>query len=126
MPPGTFRIRHSYIDKVFNLFYRPQTKLRTRLCFYTVSVILFTGGGSAPLHAWIHTTPPGSRHPPGSRPPGTVHARRNGQYAGGTHPTGMQSCLNWTFMHSPKDVYYCDSNQEWGTRPYTGLSLLEV
>ena len=36
-------------------------------------------------------------HPAGSRPPGadttpTEHAGRYGQRAGGTHPTGMQSC----------------------------------
>ena len=36
-----------------------------RLCFYTcLSVILFTGGVSASVHAGIHTSPPpGSRHP---------------------------------------------------------------
>ena len=34
---------------------------------------------------------PQSRHPP-SRPP-TEHAGRYGQRAGGTHPTGMQSCF---------------------------------
>ena len=46
-----------------------------RLYFYTcLSVILFTGGGSASVHVgtadslWEHT-PPGSRLPPGSRPP---------------------------------------------------------
>ena len=38
------------------------------------------------------TPPPGSRHPPGSRPPPAEHAGRYGQRAGGTHPTGMQSC----------------------------------
>ena len=50
-----------------------------------------------PLGAKAH---PRSRHPPGSRstPPGPhtpprEHAMRYGQHAGGTHPTGMQSCL---------------------------------
>ena len=33
------------------------------------------------------TPPPRSRHPPGK------HAGRYGQCAGGTHPTGMQSCF---------------------------------
>ena len=45
-------------------------------------------------------TPPGSRHPsreqtplPGAdTPPGADHAGRYGQHAGGTHPSGMQSC----------------------------------
>ena len=33
-------------------------------------------------------------HPPiPGTPPGTEHAGRYGQRAGGTHPTGMQSCL---------------------------------
>ena len=40
-------------------------------------------------------TPPGTRHPPGpgTLPPGAEHAGRYGQRAGGSHPTGMQSCL---------------------------------
>ena len=42
--------------------------------------------GSASVHAGI--PPPWSRHPPGAD-----HAGRYGQRAGGTHPTGMQSCL---------------------------------
>ena len=80
------------------------------------------GGGSASVHAgippWEQTPPPRSRppprpgrppleqtppgrhpppqtrHPPGQAlPPGTEHAGRYGQCAGGTHPTGMQSCF---------------------------------
>ena len=39
-----------------------------------------------PLGPCIH--PPGTMHPPG-----TEHAGRYGQRAGGTHPTGMQSCF---------------------------------
>ena len=39
-------------------------------------------------------TPPHSRHPPQQNPPSTAgHAGRYGQRAGGTHPTGMQSCV---------------------------------
>ena len=39
-------------------------------------------------------TPPQTRYPPrpGTPPPGAEHARRYGQRAGGTHPTGMHSC----------------------------------
>ena len=39
--------------------------------------------------------PPGSGTPPPDQvhPPGAVHAGRYGQQAGGTHPTGMHSCL---------------------------------
>ena len=52
-------------------------------------------------HPREQTPPPRSRQPPleadtplGSRPPSpTKHAGRYGQRAGGTHPSGMQSCL---------------------------------
>ena len=79
--------------------------------FLHVSVILFTGG------CLPHTpgqTPPG-RQPPGQTPPlgqtptwadtppwqtpppCAAHAGRYGQQAGGTHPTGMQSCFSRCF-----------------------------
>ena len=66
-------------------------------------------------------TPPRSRHPPGSRhppweqtpplgadtpPPPAEHAGRYGQRAGGTHPTGMQSCIMWTFSHCNLSPYF--------------------
>ena len=41
----------------------------------------------ADTHPWEQTPPPR----PG-RHPCTVHAGRNGQQAGGMHPSGMQSC----------------------------------
>ena len=37
--------------------------------------------------------PRGTGIPPGADPPSIEHAGRYGQRAGGTHPTGMQSCL---------------------------------
>ena len=58
-----------------------------------------------PLHAGIHphqrqAPPPHwtrGRHPS----PSAVHAGRYGQQTGGTHPTGMQSCLIlWTVIFS--------------------------
>ena len=67
--------------------------------FLHVSVILFTGG-VCPIACWTTLpgpeagtptradTPPG----PGTLPTSAVHAGRYGQQAGGTHPTGMQSC----------------------------------
>ena len=72
-----------------------------RLCFCTcLSVILFTGGGgSASVHAGIADAPPGAdpleqTPTPRSRHlPCTVHDGRYGQQAGGTHPTGMHTCL---------------------------------
>ena len=53
-------------------------------------------GAGTPYHQ--DQAPPGSGHPPpeqtppGTRPPGAVHAGRYGQRAGGMHHTGMQSC----------------------------------
>ena len=80
------------------------------------SVILFTGGVSAPVHAGMHT-PLGQVHPlgrytpqagtpPAGTPPGQVHPPSTspsdstpplGQQAGGTHPTGMLSCFTIYF-----------------------------
>ena len=77
-------------------------------------MILFTGGGGGGggggIPACTETdTPPQTprwvRHPPelstqppppGTKytpPPGAEHAARYGQRAGGTHPTGMQTCF---------------------------------
>ena len=55
----------------------------------------------APLstHPW-QQTPPQSRHPPAS----AEHAGRYCQRAGGTHPTGMQSCLLTVWRHNDGDV----------------------
>ena len=80
--------------------------------FLQASVILLTGRGvpDTPRTWSRHTTPPPqpgadtprpgtpprSRHPPGTRctPSNAEHAGRYGQWAGGTHPTGMQSCFS--------------------------------
>ena len=42
----------------------------------------------------MEQTPPGPEAgtPQEQTPPSAVHARRYGQQAGGTHPTGMHSC----------------------------------
>ena len=86
-----------------------------RLCFYTC-LSVHRGGvpgtppgqvhplGQVPLpragtpslgrYTPLGRYPPGQVHPPGRyTPPRAVHAGRNGQQAGGTHPTGMHSCL---------------------------------
>ena len=82
-----------------------------KVIFLHLSVILFTGGGvSASVHAGIPHTP-WSRHPPEqthprgadtpqeqippreqTRPP-PPREQTHGQWAAGTHPTGMHSCL---------------------------------
>ena len=65
---------------------------------------------------------PQSRHPliadtpqeqtPSYVPPphGAVHTKRYGQQAGGTHPTGMQSCYHYVF--TPVCQSFC--SQGWG------------
>ena len=48
------------------------------------------GPGPAPDHA-----PPEQTPPPGPGTPCAVYAGRYGQQAGGMHPTGLQSCLEY-------------------------------
>ena len=89
--------------------------------FLHVSVILSTGS-VCPSACWdAHPLPDQRQAPPwdqrqapsqGQRqappprpeadpfPPGAVHAGRYGQQAGGTHPTGMHSCLYLIFCHT--------------------------
>ena len=74
------------------------------------------GGGLPQCMLGYHTpgadTPNRSRHPspPGSRhPPTAEHAGRYGQCVGGTHPTGMQSCL----------YYYCPQMKLWEGNVFT-------
>ena len=57
----------------------PANEVWGKVIFLHLSVILFTVGVC--LSACWDTTPPGAEH-----------AGRYGQRAGGTHPTGMQSC----------------------------------
>ena len=62
------------------------------------SVILSTGGwGCLPQcmlgYHPLEQTPPRSSPPGADTRPPTEHAGRYGQRAGGTRPTGMQSCL---------------------------------
>ena len=90
--------------------YRPQRSWG-KVMFLQASVILLTGGRwGVCLSACWDSRPPCSRPPreqappradppppPRSRhPPGTEHAGGYGQRAGGTHPTGMQTCLSRT------------------------------
>ena len=91
------------------------TKLR-RLCFYRRLSVHMKG---VCLSACWDTTPlPQSRQPPGvdippgpDRPPRadtpwdqtprdrTPPSRETATAADGTHPTGMHSCFNFTFLH---------------------------
>ena len=80
--------------------------------------------GSASVHAGIPPpqdhAPQGTMHPPvpctprdhpppeTMHPPGAEHAGRYSQRAGGTHPTGMQSCYVFQMDHRLKlEWYYC-------------------
>ena len=116
-----------------NSFYRPQRSWG-KVMFSQACVILFTGGCLPQCMLGYHTPPrsrhpPGadtpqsrhtawSRHPPQEQtppgehtppeqtppPPGAEHAGRYGQHAGGTHPTGMQSCDESYFGNQPLQV----------------------
>ena len=94
--------------------------------FSQLCVILFTGG-SVSVHAGIPPPPGTDTHPRADTPgtdtpsgadtlradtppkqtpllehtsPSAEHAGRYGQRAGGTHPTGMQSCLKINLSNS--------------------------
>ena len=69
-----------------NTYYRPQRSWG-KVMFLQASVILLTRGGLPQYMLGYHT--PWSRHPP----PGAEHAGRYGQRTGGTHTTGVQSCI---------------------------------
>ena len=85
------------------LYCRPQRSWGKFMLLH-VSVILFTGGGVCPSACWdtpprTRGRPPQARHPPGQTSPraDTPSAQcmlGYDQQAGGTHPTGMQSCWN--------------------------------
>ena len=72
----------------------PANEVWGKEIFLHLSVILFTEGG-VPGQVPQAGTPPGRYTPRGA-----VHVGRYGQQAGGTHPTGMHSCL----------PYYCNKN----------------
>ena len=98
----------------FCIYLPPANEVWGKVIFLHLFVILFTGGGVCLSACWDTppgppppgpaTSPPGTSPPPGSRhpppgtprnrhtPPTTKHAGSYGQRAGGTHPTGMQSC----------------------------------
>ena len=96
-----------FISLYWCVFFSPANKVRGKVIFSQVSVILFMGGGG--MHAaQVHMPPPGMhvppRHtctpgthaPPACMPPGThapwVDTTTCSQWAGSTYPTGMHSC----------------------------------
>ena len=108
--------------------YRPQRSCG-KVMFSQACVILFRGGVCLSA-CW--DTPreqtPQSRHAPGSRhPPGAEHAGRYGQRAGGTHPTGMQSCCIYhvksetgiVMLKNPVLPTWLDINHRYQLSPMT-------
>ena len=99
----------------FVWFVTARNEVGARLCFYTCLWFCLQGRGSAPLHGGINPPPPGPEAgtplgpgtPPDQALPSTVHAGRYGQQAGGTHPTGMQSC--WRINSFTAWVSYTES-----------------
>ena len=85
----------------------PANEVWGKVIFLHLFLILFRGEylgryppGPGTPPGTRYTPPPDQVHPPRTRyPPGrytpseAVHAGRYGQQAGGTHPTGMQSCI---------------------------------
>ena len=67
--------------------------------FLHLSVTLFIEGMSDPLDAWIH--PPTQADTPRQIPP--LDTTGYSLQAGGTHPTGMQSCFTHSFRIKNKD-----------------------
>ena len=91
-------------------FYRPQRSWG-KVIFSQACVILFTGGVCLSA-CWdtpsppTRRPPPGPGTPPGQASPGAEHAGGYGQGAGGTHPTGMQSCELWIWTEKVKNILY--------------------
>ena len=87
------------MEQLMLLFLPPANEVWGKVMFLHLSVILFTGGVSARLHAGMHT--PSGRHPPRQTPslgqtptlgrPPPSDTMGYGQQAGGTHPTGMDT-----------------------------------
>ena len=81
------------------VIFTARNEVRARLYFHR-RVWFCSQGGGVGIPACTEADPPRSRHSPGTRrpppgpdtPPGAEHSTRYGQCAGGTHPTGMQSC----------------------------------
>ena len=76
--------------------YRPQGNVFTPVCHS-----IYRGEGSAqpPLDA----EPPDAEPPPPMYtplPPGCKPLHRYGQQAGGMHPTGMHTCIEFSFVRS--------------------------
>ena len=121
------KIRHNTVG-----FLPSANKVWGKVIFLHLFVILFTGGVGVCLSACWNTThtpprpapPPGTRHPksrqpplgadippgadtpPGPGTPRAEHSGRYGEWAGGTHPTGMQQNLAEMSFHWHFGIYF--------------------
>ena len=72
-------------------------------------------------------TPPRADTPQEQTPPSAEHSGRYGQHAGGTHPTGMQSCLkiifNNVFQWSILPLRISNSNSSFTLYTFTTFIL---
>ena len=80
----------------FCCFYRSQTKLREGNVFTPVCHSVYMGGLPSHNAMGLAYPPPPNRTPRNQTPPrqDTDNTTRYGQQAGGTHPTGMHTCLS--------------------------------
>ena len=86
-------------------FLPPANEVARRFCFYTC-LWFCSQGGHVSQHAsqvtWVDTHhPPPVENPQGRHPPPGRHPLPDGQWAGGTHPTGMHSCIFLRFLPHP-------------------------
>ena len=93
------------MDGFWVTFYRPQQSWgKVMFLQLSMSIILFTGGGLPHIHPGKvpngQTPPSPGQALPLGRPPRKTPSVQcmlgYGQPAGGTHPSGMQSCLEST------------------------------
>ena len=105
----TYHLNHPTPESCTGLFLPPANKVWGKVICLQVCVCPQGWGVPGQVHPPGPGTPPeqtlpreqtplsrtpGTRYtPPEQTPPGAEHAGRYGQRAGGTHPTGMQSCL---------------------------------
>ena len=83
--------------------YRPQTKLRKGNVFTSVCQEFCPQWGVPPRQ-----TPPPCRHPLADTPPGRhTPTHQTATAAGGTHPTGMHSCIKMPILSQKRLTFLC-------------------
>ena len=136
--------------------YRPQRSCGQGNIFTPVCHSFCSQGGlpQCMLGYHHHPPPPGSRPPPEMRPPGTRHPPRpdmplltrhppgtspppepdppgkqtpaDGLPAAGTHPTGMHSSLQKSFVGNMRSVVVSDNNTNWTRQGLLAAGVVEI